>query len=330
MRALTNALLPFALVLMPAGAQGPASLGENRGGGSIAVPPPLFQPEEETYNRLDIVDRQTYVYGNGDAWSGTAIFGYVSDLQAVDDVNMTDNCCVDSVVRDYLTFFGSVPAGGCYLAVYPHNGNGAPQETAECEEDGTQVHGASFEDTVFGLLGMRLTALSNTGCCFAAGIIFIDCQPHDETDGGDWYYAVRDNVLFGYDIHLRDGGRGQPGYGSYTWISSSRFGYGAGTISQAVSRWCCGLPAHCSYEVTLVQDLATLEGVTCGACPYIVGDRVCTDRCGYDGDCRGRLRGFSACADAGACRVVARLIGCESPPRECKFCGSLEPSRLCP
>ncbi len=77
----------------------------------------------------------------------------------------------------------------------------------------------------------------------------------------------------------------------------------------------------CIYQVNKVKNMANLCGAVCADCPYVRGDLVCTNECPNGGaDCRTRLKGFNACSNGAACKVIADLVGCEVPPGNCKRC----------
>lgn len=77
---------------------------------------------------------------------------------------------------------------------------------------------------------------------------------------------------------------------------------------------------RCIYQVSKVKNKADACGRVCDVCPYVRGDLVCTTECGSANDCASRLRGFNACANGGACKVSADLVGCDAPPQNCKRC----------
>lgn len=77
---------------------------------------------------------------------------------------------------------------------------------------------------------------------------------------------------------------------------------------------------RCIYQVTKTKLLADACGVVCDVCPYVRGDLVCTVECQSPSECRTRLKGFNACANGSGCKVIADLVGCNEPPRNCKRC----------
>jgi len=294
------------------------------GGDGFVTPPIQINPGDEIYNSLDITDRQAYNAGNGDAWSGTAIFGQVLDLQACDEFRSEEDCCLDVVIRDYVGFIGNPsPANGSYVALYADTGNCVPVESAFCDGDGQPTSTATFSDSIFGLVGMRNTVQTDGACCVPAGSWFIEIQPHDESSNGDWYYCIRTtNEVRGCESYGRDGGRAPGGYGFTTWTAFSTMGFGAGTISQAVTVKCGPPKPRCIYQVNKVKNLTNLCGnATCADCPYTRGDIVCTTECpNGSGDCRTSLKGTNACSGGTACKIKAGLLGCDIPPRNCKRC----------
>lgn len=312
------------LVDAGAGYEGPAQIGPAQGGKvlqKINIPTEQLNPGDEIYNRLDITDNQAYVNGNGDAWSGLGAFGAIYDLQCVDDVTFESDCCLGDMIRDYVGFLGNAaPANGSFVAIYADNGNCAPNEASESEADGQATSSVTFSDTLFGLIGYRNTVNGDGSVCAPAGNVFIEIQPHDESSRGDWYYTLRDGTQVNCDIHMRDGGRGNGGYGTTTWVSSGNIGFGVGTIAQAISVKCGPPTPRCIYQVSKVKNKANLCGKVCDTCPYVRGDLVCTTECRSTADCASRLRGFNACPNGAACKVSADLVGCDAPPRNCKRC----------
>ncbi|MCC7290483.1 MAG: hypothetical protein IT449_00315 [Phycisphaerales bacterium] len=322
MRTLLSVVAALALTVGVYADKSPTQAGQNTYvvGGHINVPPPQFNPGDEIYNSLSITDNQTYINGNGDAYSGQGIFGSDSDLQFVDDVRFEEDCCVDVAVRDHLTFFGTGWTN-YQVALYADNGNCAPNEAADCDTQSGNVGIATFSDTVFGLLGVRSSVQTDGSCCVPAGNYFVETRAYDPGTNGDWGYTPRDGVQVGCDSHLRDGGIGNPGYGTFTWVSSGTYGYGVGTVAQALSVKCGPPKPRCIYQVNKVKNMATLCGAVCDSCPYVRGDLVCTNECPNGGaDCRTRLKGFNACGNGAACKVIADLVGCDIPPRNCKRC----------
>ncbi|MCC7293685.1 MAG: hypothetical protein IT449_16630 [Phycisphaerales bacterium] len=321
MRVALAAILVCCVCVGVYGDQSPAQIGPATHviGGHIDVPPPSFTLDE-IYNTLYITDNQLYINGNGDAYAGQGVFGSDSDLQFVDDVRFEEDCCVDVAVRDHLGFFGT-GYRQLQVALYAEDGNCHPNEAEECSTLSSNVGMAFFQDTIFGLLGTRSTVQTDGSCCAPAGNYFVEIRPYIPGENGDWGYTPRDGTLLNCDSHLRDGGVGNPGYGTLTWVSSGDYGYGVGTVSQALSVECGPPTARCIYQVNKVKNMATLCGVVCDTCPYVRGDLVCTNECpNGTADCRERLKGFNACPNGAACKVIADLVGCDIPPGNCKRC----------
>lgn len=179
------------------------------------------------YSTLSFADNQTYDNGNGNAWSGTAVFGAPSDLQLCDDFSTTGDNVLTHVTADYVTFLGGTPAGGLQVDIFTDNA-GVPSEAAIFSTTVPVTSASSFTDTLFGLAGRRLGADVNIPLA-ANTSYYIMIQPVDLTSGGDWYYQLVDNQSFnGGDRYMRDGGRGNPGYGWNTWVSGGNSGFGAG------------------------------------------------------------------------------------------------------
>lgn len=94
-------------------------------------------------------------------------------------------------------------------------------------------------------------------------------------------------------------------------------------LGNALFYACGGGPPveRCIYQVNKVKNNANACGVVCDTCPYVRGDLVCTNECPNGGaDCRTRLKGFNACGNGAACKVIADLVGCDLPPQNCKRC----------
>lgn len=287
----------------------------------LQPPPPGLNPGDEIYNTLWITDQQAYSGGNGDAWAGRGVWGALYDLQVVDDVLFPDDCCIHELVRDYLTFFGAAPANGAYVALYWMTGERRPEELAFIEVDGVPMEVAYFTDTVFGLVGVRGTVRPGGSLCAPDGSWFVETQPHDESESGDWYYVLRSGTCLNADIFFRDGGRANGGYGCTTWKGTWDFGFGCGTAAMAVRGECDPRTSHCLYEVANVRGLADLCGTVCDVCPHQRGEMVCLGEC-PDGmaDCEATLIGRVMCANGAICRVTLTLQGCDAPPGECRSC----------
>jgi hypothetical protein len=322
MRTLLSVVAALALVVNVYADRSPTHVTPVSGGigGQIDVPPPQLNPGDEIYNTLHYTDTQNYQAGNGDAWSGQAVFGSISDLQLADDVEFSEDCCLDTLVRDFVTFFGNTPANGAYVAIYDGTGCNA-SNTATADQDEAPSSAVTFPDTVFGLVGVRLTTTSDGSVCAPAGTQFVEQQPKDLTAGGDWYYVIRNiNEVVGCDTVLRDGGRANPGYGWTTWRTGAQSGFGAGTAAMAVSVKCGPPTPRCIYQVTKVKARNNLCGGACTDCPYERGDLICTSECRSNSDCRNNLKGFNACSNGSACVVKAGLLGCDLPPGDCQRC----------
>jgi len=292
------------------------------GGDGFVTPPIQINPGDEIYNTLYFTDNQDYQAGNGNAWSGAAIWGQTYDLQLVDDVRFEEDCCLDMVIGDGLGFVGNGFTTS-YIALYADTGNCHPAESAFCEGDDQATSSATFSDSIFGLIGYRHSVQTDGSCCATSGNWFVLLEPKDTSSGGDWNYTIRNlNNVIGCDTHIRDGGRGAGGYGITTWMSTGDYGYGPGTASMAVTVKCGPPKPRCIYQVNKVKNLTNLCGnATCADCPYTRGDIVCTTECpnGND-DCRTSLKGTNACSGGTACKIKAGLLGCDIPPRNCKRC----------
>ncbi|MCC7290831.1 MAG: hypothetical protein IT449_02080 [Phycisphaerales bacterium] len=284
-------------------------------------PPPPLDPRAEIYNTLWITDRQDYINGIGDAWSGRGLFGELYDLQTVDDVLLAGDCCIDELARDYVTFLGAVPANGTYIALYEMTAEGRPEEQAFIEMDGVPMEVAHFSDTIFGLVGVRGTVRPGGSICAPAGRWFVETQPHDESEPGDWYYVVEGGICLDGDVFMRDGGRANGGFGFTTWKGTWDFGFGCAVLAMAV-RGECGPPRLvCVYEVASVELRSSVCGDRCDRCPVHAGQLICANECpGGEGECAGRVKGFSVCSNGGVCLVRAIRVTCDVPPIYCKSC----------
>jgi hypothetical protein len=195
----------------------------NNGGG---------QRSNVIYSTLSFVDNQTYDAGNGNAYSGMAVFGQILDLQLADDFATTSDNVITQVTGDYVTFFGGTPANGLQVDVWTHTANG-PGSLVASQTAAVSAAGSYF-DTIFGLAGRRLTA--NVNIPLAANTnYYIMIQPVDLSASGDWYYQIRDlNSAIGGDSYGRDGGRGGTGYGTFNWTSMTNLGFGRGDTGMEV------------------------------------------------------------------------------------------------
>jgi hypothetical protein len=184
------------------------------------------------YSTLNIADNQLQDAGNGNAYSGQGLFGFIYDLQLCDDFKTTNDNVLCQVTNDSLTFFGGTPANGLQVDVYTHTGSGPGSLVSTGTYPVTAA--SSFSDTIFGLAGRRLTADVNIPLA-ANTDYYIMIQPVDLTSSGDWYYQVRDlNSAIGGDAHLRDGGRAAGGYGTTVWTSCGSFGFGRGDTGMEI------------------------------------------------------------------------------------------------
>lgn len=119
----------------------------------------------------------------------------------------------------------------------------------------------------------------------------------------------------------------KPGY-----FQSDYFGYPCAVTNATVfgADYCVGIAVlgkqgepkpRCIYQVNKVKNLANLCGAVCADCPYVRGDLICTNECpNGTADCRTRLKGFNACSNGAACKVIADLVDCAVAPPNCKRC----------
>lgn len=191
------------------------------------------QRDTVIYDTLNIADNQLYDVGNGNAYSGTGLFGFIYDLQLSDDFATTSDSTLTRVTADYVTFFGQSPANGLQVDVWTRTAGCAPG-TLVASQTVPVSAASSWTDTLFGLLGVRLTGDVNIPLS-ANTDYFIMIQPIDLSASGDWYYQIRDNQSFnGCDSYGRDGGRGNPGYGTTQWTSMANLGFGAGDAGMRI------------------------------------------------------------------------------------------------
>jgi hypothetical protein len=184
------------------------------------------------YSTLSFANGQTYDSGNGNAYSGQGLFGFIYDLQLADDFKTTSDNVICQVTGDYVNFFGGTPANGLQVDVWTDVG-GAPG-TLVASQTAAVSSAQSWTDTLFGLAGRRLTADVNIPLA-ANTSYYIMIQPVDLTSNGDWYYQIRDlNSAIGGDSFGKDGGRGAPGYGTTQWTSMATFGFGRGDAGMEV------------------------------------------------------------------------------------------------
>jgi hypothetical protein len=216
---------------------------------------PLAASAGVIYDTLNIAYNQLYDTANGDAWAGKGVFGALYDLMVADDIRGSGGF-ITHVAGAYVTFMGGNPADGLYVATFKDTGGGGPNNAVY--QDGFFASSAtSFRDTVFGLLGVVVSADIKIGAMDCPdGLFWITIQPKDLTQNGDWYYIVRDlNSTIGQDAYLRDGGRASGGYGFTTWTSAGRAGFGVGDSAIQVS---CEIP-----------EPATLSLLGLAALPFI-------------------------------------------------------------
>jgi len=204
----------------------------------MAVPLAVSGQLYTCYDSLWIADNQTYDAANGDAWAGRGVFGQVYDLMVADDLpGSKDGGWIWYATGAYVTFFGNNPAEGAYVALYQDTGAGPSNKPMY--EGVFPTTATPFTDTVFGLLGLKVTAdlsRENWPCLDYAHWITI--QPKDTTPSGDWYYIVRDlDSRIGNDAYMRDGGRAAGGYGTTVWVSAGTLGFGAGDSAIKVECW---------------------------------------------------------------------------------------------
>lgn len=225
----------LALVL----AAGTAFAGENPAnasvyGGSIGHGEDFGGGQRDTviYSTLSFADGKTYDAGNGNAYSGAGLFGFIYDLQLADDFKTTGDNVLTHVTGDYLCFFGGTPANGLQVDVWTDTGAGPGSLVASQTVAVDQA--SSWSDPIFGLAGRRLGGTVNIPLS-ANTDYYIMIQPVDLTSGGDWYYQIRDlNSFIGGDSYGRDGGRGAGGYGTTVWTSMASFGFGVGDTGMEI------------------------------------------------------------------------------------------------
>lgn len=191
----------------------------------------------DIYNTMDMIKApQKYNAGNGNAVSGTGIFGAVQDLRLADDFTLASAMKITEVEAAYVTFLGTAPANGVRVVIYPDAGN-KPAEApfVDFNATGGNVIKTNFADNVFGLIGTDLVA-TNLSINLTAGHWWIDILPYDKSSSGDWFYQVRNlNQFTGAEPYGKDGGEGAPGYGTTTWKSMSQLGFGAGDTAMRIA-----------------------------------------------------------------------------------------------
>lgn len=146
----------------------------------------------------------------------------------------------------------------------------------------------------------------------------VSITPYDMTAGTTYWVGVSGN-----GFELGQASVSTPGDNTMAQFSGTTFVGHAGVgdqMYQLIGNF--GPPvARCIYEVHKVKMMANACGHVCDECPYTVGDLVCTNECPNGGaDCRTRLKGFNACGNGAACKVIADLVGCDFPPQNCKRC----------
>lgn len=309
----------------PAGSMGPPSPARATALSprDVFSPPPELPPSrgDDIYNTLYITDQQQYINGSGDSWAGRGALGELYDLQMVDDVFLEGDCALSSVVRDFVSFFGAVPANGAYVALYDTTSESLPEEQAYVEADGVRTEITYFSDTLFGMVGVRLTATPASPMLAPSGRWFIETQPHDETESGDYYYAVRDGNCIQMEPFFRDGGRAKGAYGTETWVSIYVYGYGCASLAMAVRGECGPRRLVCVYEVTSIELRSSVCGDRCDRCPLRARQLVCANECpGGEGGCARRMRAFSVCGNGSGCLVRLKWVACDVPPFHCRSC----------
>jgi len=143
---------------------------------------------------------------------------------------------------------------------------------------------------------------------------------------GKYYFAPRTVLETGQSFILTRDCNGD----KEAWFQSEFFGFPCAVPSQffpecvAIAPFGEAVPPEpaCIYQVKKVKAKAGVCGEPCAECSYTRGDLLCTVPCDPDApDCEGRLKGFNACADGGACKVKADNVGCDRPPDGCRRCG---------
>lgn len=192
----------------------------------------------EIYNTMGMIQSPVkYDTGNGNAVSGTGVFGGVQDLRLADDFTVPASLTrITEVEAAYVTFFGTAPANGVRVVLYEDAGN-KPKETPyiDFNATGANVVKTNFSDPLFYLVGTVLTVKNLTLDLPYAGHWWIDILPYDKSASGDWFYQVRDLQSFtGAEPYCKDGGEGTGGYGHTDWWSMTAQGYGAGDAAMRI------------------------------------------------------------------------------------------------
>lgn len=222
---------------------------------------PIVAQADDLYNTMNMVDDVTYDSGNGNAISGQGAFGQIYDLQMADDFDVpSGGFIIQELEQASVTFFGQAPLD-IAIRIYPDAG-GVPSETAAYEalavaDLGLSVDASGFSDGVFGLAGVRM-GVSGLNIALAAGTYWLNLQPIDESNAGDWYFQVRDlDLAINGDAHMRDGESGYPGgYGVSDWTSANALGFGAGEGAMRISGV---VPEPASLSLLAMAGLALLR-----------------------------------------------------------------------
>lgn len=128
------------------------------------------------------------------------------------------------------------------------------------------------------------------------------------------------------DVIFRDGEDDNPcrdgasGFGYPDWTPFAELsGYPAAS-SYTVEVQPAPSAPRCVYRVAQVLPLTNLNGDLCDVCDRQPGDFTCAIRCTEVGQCSDRLMGMAACGNGGACKVKAKLVGCDACPDGGEFC----------
>jgi len=278
------------------------------------------------YDSLCITDTAAYDNGFGDTCGGTAIFGQPFDLQVADDFVVREECGLNGVIMDYLTFTGACPPLVC-ISLFKDNGNCGAPETPVCYVE-IAPSCVPFTDPIFGLAGVRMIVKTREPfCTLTPGRWWITMNPKTETD---WGYVVADNSGAPpcgdatCDALLRDGQGDNPcctggdGFGVPDWTPSGAIFGGINTIAMRIQ---CGFAQQEQwiYRVNKVKRKTDQCGCTCQECTHRVGDIVC-----YDLECfqtpPDKLKAFESCHDCSACQIQLLFIGRGDCPDNAKKC----------
>jgi hypothetical protein len=164
------------------------------------------------YDTLWITDDSAYETAYGNARSGRAVFGNLEDLQIADDFvvdgsSFPDGVRLTGVTQDSLCMLGNVPLDGFAVRVFADDGmsplNDPLFDAAVPLDDALVTY---VPDPMFGLIGYRFELdILPTSIVLGPGRYWIDIQPIDTSDQGDWYYQIADTdaVIDGW-VHQRD------------------------------------------------------------------------------------------------------------------------------